>query len=349
MNGSRNSVNKGFTLVELLVVIAIIGILIGMLLPAVQQVREAARRSQCMNNMRQLSLASLNFESANQRFPTMGGQSQMWDGLEEEDGPDFGFESLSWAYQILPFAEQSALFDLRSEFGYTGGPTPLIEQSVPMFTCPTRGERTGIQGLTVVAMGDYAGFIGNWQDWGPAGGANDIQWTTSSSPNGKEETVQFTGIIARAGHVTSPSTVKKFRQVGFGDITDGSSNTIMYMEKAVAADMYNFTFGDSGEYEFWEANGYYHEGDYPNGRLVAPETKSDGSAGSGRNVVGLRADSEVRTSAREFGFGSAHSGTVIAAMGDGSVTSIGMQADLLTLSNLGNRSEGAVATLGDVQ
>ena len=66
------SSKKGFTLVELLVVIAIIGILIGMLLPAVQQVREAARRTECMNNLRQVALASLNFESAHMHMPTAG-------------------------------------------------------------------------------------------------------------------------------------------------------------------------------------------------------------------------------------------------------------------------------------
>ena len=69
---TQKSNTNGFTLVELLVVIAIIGILIGMLLPAVQQVREAARRTQCANNMRQMGLAALNYESAHMKFPSAG-------------------------------------------------------------------------------------------------------------------------------------------------------------------------------------------------------------------------------------------------------------------------------------
>ena len=100
----------GFTLVELLVVIAIIGILIGMLLPAVQQVREAARRTQCMNNLRQIGLAALNHESAYQRFPTAGGCSDGYHDPNEEFRPLYRLENGGWMYQVLPFMEQNYVY-----------------------------------------------------------------------------------------------------------------------------------------------------------------------------------------------------------------------------------------------
>ena len=106
---SQSHARRGFTLVELLVVIAIIGILIGMLLPAVQQVREAARRTTCMNNLRQIGLASLNFESARMSFPTAGGQSNAFWDTGEELRQRHGHENLGWLYQILPFMEQQNL------------------------------------------------------------------------------------------------------------------------------------------------------------------------------------------------------------------------------------------------
>ena len=104
----------GFTLVELLVVIAIIGILIGMLLPAVQQVREAARRTQCANNSRQLALAILNYESANQRFPpainseSSRGRLDAGPVIENPSQADDGVQQ-GWGFFILPFLEQNAL------------------------------------------------------------------------------------------------------------------------------------------------------------------------------------------------------------------------------------------------
>ena len=102
----------GFTLVELLVVITIIGILIALLLPAVQSAREAARRTQCSNNLKQLALACLVHESTHGFFPT-GGWGWHWVG-----DPDMGFDLKQpggWIYNILPYIEQGALHDLGLE------------------------------------------------------------------------------------------------------------------------------------------------------------------------------------------------------------------------------------------
>lgn len=121
---SRNA----FTLVELLVVIAIIGILVGLLLPAVQAAREAARRAQCMNNMRQIGLATLNYESATQRFPSG------WIDWRQTTKPGW-----SYAQAILPYMEQSNVFnqlDTMSPITASMN-TPFLETVIPSFICPS--------------------------------------------------------------------------------------------------------------------------------------------------------------------------------------------------------------------
>ena len=146
----RTDQRNAFTLVELLVVIAIIGILIGMLLPAVQQVREAARRSACMNNSRQQMLAILNFESTRQFFPPA------WNGLEgdflpvPDDSPrhpqwDHRFGNFyGWQAFILPFIEQNAIFDeidlsrgwSQTDTGLSGGTAPST-RTIANYRCPS--------------------------------------------------------------------------------------------------------------------------------------------------------------------------------------------------------------------
>ena len=129
---------RGFTVVELLMVIVIIGILISLLLPAVQMAREAARRGQCTNNLKQLATGCLNHESAIKTFPTNGwafaflGHPDRGVGISQPGG---------WIYNILPYIEQDSLY--RGQAGLTGGSlqtaaATLMQTPVPPLYCPSR-------------------------------------------------------------------------------------------------------------------------------------------------------------------------------------------------------------------
>lgn len=123
----------GFTLVELLVVIAIIGVLVALLLPAVQAAREAARRTQCINQMRQMSVAMQNHESARKIFPSGG--IDPWPRIEDYSAGGRPFaapkQGLSWAFQILPYLEQNAVHNITTA-------QDLAATPVAMYFCPSR-------------------------------------------------------------------------------------------------------------------------------------------------------------------------------------------------------------------
>ena len=187
----------GFTLVELLVVIAIIGILIGMLLPAVQQVREAARRTQCANNIRQLALAAHNFESAHRHFPNPAPGS---------------LEGYSLMAKTLPYVEQANLHDL-IDFdqdllvGLPWAPSinpfydELVGLRIPVLECPSDSGNPFLEENGTTWAG--SNYFGN------SGTATGYLYVTSQPTD---------GIFWRGSETT------------FALISDGTSNTVLFAE-----------------------------------------------------------------------------------------------------------------------
>ncbi len=220
LSPKKVSRREGFTLVELLVVIAIIGILIGMLLPAVQQVREAARRTQCANSLRQVALASLNYESAHMEFPP---------GYEQEfisDAPDSsnnGFQGHSVFYHILPFIEANNVFktmDPRVPKANRVATTAEFRASsvIPSFICPS--DTLGSESIPFPSTGTPTEFYGG-TSYRANGGERPI-FATQATNDGM---FMATGPAARKASDAPPGT-----EVGFGLISDGSSNTILFGE-----------------------------------------------------------------------------------------------------------------------
>ena len=322
----RDSIRYGFTLIELLVVIAIIGILIALLLPAVQQAREAARLTQCKNHMKQLVLAVHNFHDSQDSFP----YSQVGDYDDVFPNATTNFNgwnenSQSWSFlaRLLPYIDQEPLFK-------TGGvPTSSLDASlildkvVPAFLCPTDGEMGGgvkehqsnylyrsAQPVNI-AMTSYKGVMGDVYFAGPwFNTTNDYSGYYSTDPwccgNGA-----FNG--------TDWARKKKFR-----DFIDGTSNTFILGE-----DFYYKPTELGGPAIGW---GYAWSHPY--------ETLLTCAIPPNNRTVPLP-DPNDRDQLR--GFKSLHIGGLVFGMGDGSVRYINQSIDLETYRGMSTLKEGEFA------
>lgn len=302
--------NKAFTLVELLVVIAIIGILIGMLLPAVQMVREAARRTACQNKLKQIGLAILNYESVRGQYPP----SRAADNF------------LTWPFYLMPYMELNNISDrMDSQSPYFAQDPEILNRPIDDWICPSRPRviyvsKRESRDEPIGPVSDYAGNAGSHQFF--LGDA----WAQFYD---RVDGVLNSG-FARDNPVVAGKLVGPEKgRYGHSSIVDGTSNTIFIGEKYLNQNHLNSPSG-------W-GDGSILNGDEPEtfmrlGGFAMPiATSQDQPLSPGELPV----------------FGSSHTGVTNFVLGDGSVHSISNLISESTLARLCSREDGQPVSLRD--
>jgi prepilin-type N-terminal cleavage/methylation domain-containing protein len=355
----KRRVRDGFTLVELLVVIAIIGILVALLLPAIQAAREAARRNQCVNNLKQLSLGALNHESAHKHFPSSG-LGYKWGG-----DPNFGFgrkQPGGWIYNTLPFIEEQQIHDMGMGVGTSSTDSArkkvFAERAgltIKTLNCPSRrgggpwGKWKSITDSTNTDCGianqsstggnddvmqnarsDYAGNLGDGEDDTFPGGTRP---ESTDSPTWEDD-VHNSTIRKFSWQATGVFTYWSFNRLK--SIEDGLSKTYCIGEKNIRLDAYeNGTDGGDDQ-------SMYVGMDRDNLRWGRIKHNVPGPPPATPGDCPPYPDG---TEKHESSFGGPHPGVVLMGMCDGSVHGISYDIDLTMHGRLANRKDGEPVTI----
>lgn len=269
----------GFTLIELLVVMATIGILLALLLPAVQQLREAARRAQCRNHLKQIALAFHNHHDNLLYFPSGGWY--WWTPPNYVNGsPAVGaLQQGGWGFQILPYIEAEAV--------WRSGAVAAIATPNPLFFCPSRR---------------YPQSITYFDEYTPPLTGGDV---THALCDYAGSNLDGTGVLTR------------FTPTRIAAITDGTSNTLLILEKRM-------NMAETGQHQSDDNEGYTAGWDEDTLRVVSLAPALDFHGRDSGPMV----------------FGSAHPGAFNASFADGAVRSISYSIDLTVFQRLGDKSDG---------